>query len=201
MVMFLHPTGQERISEFLMGIRDPVQGSYHVVRSIEAIIKGGIFGVGIGKSSVKFTGLPVAPTDSIFAVIAEEKGLLGVTVIIILYSIILWRGLSIANRAPDHLGKILVSGITIWIFLEAMINICVMVNLLPFAGNALPLISYGGSSLVTILAGIGMIMGVARITIRQKEEQEGRPLNAVVDLRRDDGWRNLPRPRRSAGIG
>lgn len=198
LALMISSTAQVRISEFLTGLSDPTHGSYHVIRAIEGIVKGGLFGVGIGKSTVKFTGLPFAPTDSIFAVIAEEKGLLGAIAIVLLYLVILWRGIHIANRAIDQVGKLIASGITFWIMLEAIINIGVMVNLLPFAGNALPLISYGGSSLVTVLTGLGMVMGVARITSRKKDEQEGRPLNAVVDLRGDDGWRNISRPRRSA---
>jgi cell division protein FtsW len=194
-------TGQQRLVDFFSGLKDPAQGSYHIIRAIEGIVKGGIFGVGIGKSTVKFTGLPFAPTDSIFAVIVEEQGFLGATVIILLYIVILWRGIYIAKRALDPVGKLLASGITIWILLEAIINICVMLNMLPFAGNALPLISYGGSSLVTVLTGFGMIMGISRVTMQQKDELEGRPLNAVVDLRRDDGWRSVSGARRPANFG
>jgi len=199
--LILSSTGQQRLVEFISGLKDPAQGSYHIIRAIEGIVKGGIFGVGIGKSTVKFTGLPFAPTDSIFAVIVEEKGLLGATVIVLLYFVILWRGIYIAKRAPDAVGKLLASGITTWILLEATINICVMLNMLPFAGNALPLISYGGSSLATILTGFGMIMGVSRVTMQQKDELEGRPLNAAVDLRRDDGWRGVSGARRPANFG
>jgi cell division protein FtsW len=200
-VLIFSSTGQQRLTDYISGLKDPAQGSYHIIRAIEGIVKGGIFGVGIGKSTVKFTGLPFAPTDSIFAVIVEEFGLIGATLIILLYVVILWRGIYIAKHAPDSVGKLLASGITIWIFLEAMINICVMVNLLPFAGNALPLISYGGSSLVTILTGFGMIMGVSRVTNQQKNELEGRAIDAVVDLRRDDGWRGVSRTRRPADYG
>ncbi len=194
-------TGQQRLVDYFSGLRDPAQGSYHIIRAIEGIVKGGIFGVGIGKSTVKFTGLPFAPTDSIFAVIVEELGLLGATIILLLYIIILWRGITIAKKAPDAVGRMLAAGITVWIFLEAMINICVMVNLLPFAGNALPLISYGGSSLVTVMTGMGMIMGVSRVTNQQKNELEGRAIDAAVDLRRDDGWRSVSGARRSANYG
>ena len=201
LALIFSSTGQQRLVEFISGLRDPAQGSYHIIRAIEGIVKGGIFGVGIGKSTVKFTGLPFAPTDSIFAVIVEEKGLLGATVLVLLYLMILWRGIYIAKRAPDGVGRLLASGITIWILLEATINICVMLNMLPFAGNALPLISYGGSSLATVLTGIGMIMGVSRVTMQQKDELEGRPLNAVVDLRRDDGWRGVSGARRPANYG
>ena len=124
----------------------------------------GIFGVGIGHSSTKFTGLPVAPTDSIFAVIAEETGLIGTGFVILAYVVFLWRGLAIARRAPDKLGALLASGITIWIVIEAMLNMAVMVNLLPQAGNALPLISYGGTSLTITLAAIGILMNISRLS-------------------------------------
>jgi len=197
-IVLFHPTGRTRISEYLSGLRNPIEGSYHMIRSIEGIVKGGLFGAGIGMSTVKFTKLPFAPTDSIFAVISEEVGLVGSSILILLFVLLFWRGLRIANHAPDFLGKLLASGISIWIFLEAMINIGVMVNIIPFAGNALPLISYGGSSIATVLTSIGMLMGIARITKQQDDKQEGRVTHAVVDLRRDDGWRDLSRTRRSA---
>jgi len=109
--------------------------------------------------------------------------------------------LTIARNAPDLLGQLLASGITVWIFLEAIINMSVLVNLLPFAGNALPFISYGGSSLTTVLIGVGIIMNVGRQTAIHNNEEEGRPLNAVVNLRRDDGWRSVSRSGRPAGAG
>jgi cell division protein FtsW len=196
--IFIYPTGHQRVSEFVSGLQDPQNASYHTQRSIEAIVKGGFWGVGIGHATTKFTGLPVAPTDSIFAVIAEELGILGSSVVVLLFLFFLWRGLYIANQAPDLLGKLLAAGITIWIFLEAAINISVMANILPMAGNALPFISAGGSNMVTVLAGVGFILNVSRATAVQKNTEEGRPLDEVVDLRRDDGRRNLPRTRRSS---
>jgi len=196
LLISVYSTGQERISSFIEGIRDPKMASYHVVRSFEAIVRGGLFGVGIGRANTKFTGLPVAPTDSIFAVIAEETGVFGTCVTIILFVYFLWRGLTIARRAPDMLGRLLAAGIAVWIFLEAIINMSVLVNLLPFAGNALPFISYGGSSLTMVLIGVGIIMSVARQTAIKNNEEERRPLNAVVNLRRDDGRRSFPRHRR-----
>ena len=134
----IYSTGRTRVEDYLGGLQNPLEASYHVRRSLEAIINGGLFGVGIGHSSTKFTGLPVAHTDSIFAVIAEEIGLLGTGALILAYLVILWRGLVIAKNAPDLLGRLLASGITIWIIIEALINMGVMVNLLPHAGNALP---------------------------------------------------------------
>ncbi|HWQ04593.1 MAG TPA: putative peptidoglycan glycosyltransferase FtsW [Longilinea sp.] len=192
------PTGKARLDPYLAGLRDPVEASYHVQRSLESVVRGGIFGVGIGRGATKFTGLPVAHTDSIFAVIAEETGLLGATGIIILYLIILWRGLTIASRAPDMLGKLLAAGCTLWILLEASINMGVMVNLLPFAGNALPFISAGGSSLVMCLAAIGLILSVARISNRESDSKQRRSFSAVVDMRRRNGRRSVSRPGRVA---
>jgi len=196
--VFVIKTGEERISAYLLGLQDPSTASYHLTRSFEAIVKGGIFGAGIGRGNTKFTGLPVAPTDSIFAVIVEETGLIGASVIIILFVLFLWRGFYIAKRAPDTFGQLLASGITVWIFLEAFINMSVLVNLLPFAGNALPFISYGGSNLTMVLTGVGIILSVARQTAIEENFEEGRRLNAVINLRRDDGRRNLPRTRSSS---
>ncbi len=199
LLILIYSTGQQRISSFIDGIRDPKLASDHLVRSFEAIVRGGLFGVGIGRANTKFTGLPVAPTDSIFAVVAEETGVLGACIVVALFIIFLWRGLTIARNAPDLLGQMLAAGITVWIFLEATINMGVMVNLLPFAGNALPFFSLGGSNLVTAMIGVGILMNIARQTAILNNEEERRPLNAVVNLRRDDGRRSISRPRRSAG--
>jgi cell division protein FtsW len=189
----VYPSGRARLQGYLIGIQDPKQATDQVIRSIEAIVHGGFFGVGLGQSSVKFTGLPVAPLDSIFAVIAEETGIFGSLIIIGLYLVILWRGLYIAEKAPDLFGKLLATGVSVWIFLEAMINMLAMVNMMPFAGNALPLISAGGSSLLTAMVGIGILFGVDRTTKRMNEYKEGSVNNAVVDLRRGDRRGRIPR--------
>ncbi len=192
-------TGQERVVSFLAGLQDPTHASYHVQRSFEAIIKGGIFGVGLGQADTKLTGLPFAPTDSIFAVIAEELGLFGSVLLMGLYAVLVWRGLTIARRAPDMLGTLLASGMTFWIGIEALINMAVMVGLMPFAGNALPFISAGGSNLVSTLCAIGIMVNVSRQSgeITKLENDEWRSFGAVVDLRRGDGRRSVSRPRRS----
>lgn len=198
LLVTIMPTGKARLEPYLAGLRNPIDASYHVQRSLESIVRGGVFGVGIGRGATKFTGLPVAHTDSIFAVIAEETGLLGAAGVIGLYMIVLWRGLTIANRAPDLLGKLLAAGCTLWLLLEATVNMAVMVNLLPFAGNALPFISAGGSSLTMCLAAVGLIMNVARVTNRASTQQQGRSFSAVVDMRRRNGRRSVSSPRRTA---
>ncbi len=199
LIVTVSDTGRQRLADYTSGLQEPEQASYHVKRSMEAVVRGGLFGVGIGKGTTKFTGLPVPWTDSIFAVIAEETGLIGAVLVIALYLVLLWRGLKIAQRAPDGLGFLLASGVTIWITLEALINIGVMVNIIPFAGNALPLMSAGGSSMTMTLAGIGILINVSRTNGRRSSTKEGRTFGAVIDLRRRDWRRSVPRNRRSAG--
>ncbi len=191
-------TGQDRVEKFLAGLQDPTNASYHVQRSFEAIIKGGIFGVGLGQADTKLTGLPFAPTDSIFAVVVEELGLFGAVLLISLYAVLVWRGLVIARRAPDMLGTLLASGVTFWIGIEALINMSVMVGLMPFAGNALPFISAGGSNLVSTLSAIGIMLNISRQSSEQilLEENEWRSFGAVIDLRRWNGRRRVSRSRR-----
>lgn len=187
-VVQVTPTGSGRIGPYLAGLKDPTQGAYQVRRSFEAFVRGGWIGVGIGKGSVKLTGLPVPQTDSIFAVVGEETGVLGALALVGLYGLLLWRGLVIARRAPDNMGSLLAAGVCLWIALEAFINMSVMVNLLPFAGNALPFISSGGSNLIVSLAAIGILLNVSRLSV--KREENGNVFNAVVNLRgRDRGRR------------
>jgi cell division protein FtsW len=192
-------TGQDRVNSFLAGLEDPTHASYHVQRSLEAVIKGGMFGVGLGQADTKFTGLPFAPTDSIFAVLSEELGLLGAMFLMLLYAVLIWRGLLIARRAPDMLGTLLASGVTFWIGLEALINMAVMVGLMPFAGNALPFISAGGSNLVSMLCAIGIMLNISRQSgaTAKMEENEWRSFGAVIDLRWRNGRRSVSRARRT----
>ena len=143
--------------------------------------------------------MPFAPTDSIFAVIAEELGLFGSVLLMGLYAALVWRGLTIARRAPDMLGTLLASGMTFWIGMEALINMAVMVGLMPFAGNALPFISAGGSNLVSTLCAIGIMVNISRQSGEtvKLENDEWRSFGAVVDMRGGNGRRSVPRPRRS----
>ena len=140
--------------------------------------------------------VPVPPTDSIFAVIAEELGLAGVIGTVTLYALLVWRGLRIAQRSPDMLGSLLASGLTLWIAIEAVINMLVMVGLMPFAGNALPFISYGGSNLVSTFLAIGILMSVSRHIQPQTETEEWRNLGASLDLRRRNRRRSVSRTSR-----
>lgn len=197
LVILATKTGNARISSYLAGLGDPLSASDHVQRAIEAFVRGGWFGVGIGNSVTKVTGLPVPHTDSIFAVVGEETGMIGAVSLLVLYSLLLWRGMKIARQAPDELGALLAAGLTLWLAFEAFINMAVMVNLLPFAGNALPFISAGGSNLVISLVAIGILMNISRLSV-QNRESNGRLFSEVVDLRRRNWRRRIPRADRAA---
>lgn len=199
-VVQVNPTGNVRVAEFVSGLRNPTEASYHVRRSFEAIVSGGAFGVGIGRAQSKLTGLPVPPTDSIFAVVVEELGLLGAILLILMYAGIVWRGLVIARRAPDMLGTIMATGLAVWIGLEAGINMMVMVGLLPFAGNALPFVSSGGSNLVSCMAAVGILLSISRQRGQPQVDDEWRPQRATPDLRGRDRRRRVPGSGRTAGL-
>jgi cell division protein FtsW len=116
-----------------------------------------------------------------------------------MYASLVWRGLVIARRAPDMLGTLLAAGVTFWIGLEALINMAVMVGLMPFAGNALPFISAGGSNLLSTLTAVGIMMNISRQSGEsvKMEESDWRSFGAVIDLRRGNGRRSVSRPRRA----
>ncbi len=194
----LFPTGPDRLESYFAGLKDPQLYSDHVRQSLEAFIRGRWFGVGIGMSQTKLLGLPFPHTDSVFAVVGEELGVLGASSLVILYVILVWRGLVIARSAPDKLGALLASGLSAWLATEALINMAVMVGLLPFAGNALPFISAGGSSLIMALAAVGIILNVSRLSSKQKSGEE-HSSHAVVDLRRRDRRRRVSRPVHPSG--
>jgi len=199
LVVQVSATGRERLSSYFLGLKDPMQASYHVRRSLEAIVNGGWLGLGLGRSETKHLGLPVPPTDSIFAVITEELGLFGALFTMLLYVLFIWRGLKIASQAPDMLGTLLAAGLTCWIGLEAAINILVIVGLMPFAGNALPFISAGGSNLTASLAAVGILMNISRQAGADSEQQDDwRNFGAVFNLRGRDRRRSVSR---SGGSG
>lgn len=195
----IFPTGSARMQEFVSGFFNPTEGSYHVLRSIEAFVKGGWVGVGLGNSTTKLLGLPVPHTDSVYAVVGEEMGMVGAVSLLALFSLLLWRGLVIARKAPDKLGSLLAAGLTIWLAFEAFINMAGIINVLPFAGNALPFISAGGSSLFVSLLAIGIILNVSRQSV-VSEEEKGKVTSEVVDLRRRDRRGSVPRARRNTSI-
>jgi cell division protein FtsW len=191
-------TVQSRVDNFVAGIQSVLDADPHVQRALEAFTNGGWLGAGIGKSQAKLLGLPFPHTDSIFAVVGEEVGVIGSVALLMGYLGILWRGLSIAGRTKDELGRLLAAGVTFWLILEAMINMAVILGLMPFAGNALPFISSGGSSLIVAMLAVGILLSISR-QVEQTEEKEERTFDAMVNLRRWDRRRRVSRSGRTPG--
>jgi cell division protein FtsW len=133
-----------------------------------ALGSGGLFGVGLGASRQKYSYLPEAMTDSIFAVIAEELGFVGCLLLIGVFLFIIWRGIKVAREAPDRFGQLLGAGIACWIGIQTVVNLSAMVVLIPLTGVPLPFVSYGGSSLVVALTGVGILLNISKQRVARK---------------------------------
>jgi len=153
---------KNRIIAFLNPESDPLGIGFQPLHLKMSIGAGGLWGMGPGKGNEKLFYLPTPHTDSIFAVIGEEFGFIGTSLIILLFLIFTWRGLKIAKRAPDELGRLLAIGLTCLISGQALINMGVATVILPTTGSALPFISYGGSSLLTSLVAIGILLNISK---------------------------------------
>lgn len=153
---------RERLLTFFDPSADPLGTSYHIRQILIALGSGGFWGLGFGQSRQKYLFLPEPATDSIFAVVGEELGFVGGAVIIFAFMYLIWRGFRIASRTSDPFGRLLAVGITTLIGVQAFINLAAMVALVPLTGVPLPLLSYGGSSLVVTLAGIGILLNISK---------------------------------------
>ncbi len=156
------PYRLKRLTTFLDPWRDPQGASWQVIQSLYALGSGGLFGVGIGRSRQKFSYLPEAHTDYIFSILGEEMGLIGTIFVLLLFFLLIWRGLRAAIVARDLYGTLLAAGITSLIGLQAILNIGVVTSTLPVTGITLPLLSSGGSSLMVTLAGLGILLNVSK---------------------------------------
>lgn len=164
LLVAIAPYRINRIKAFLDPGADPQGIGYHVTQSLLAVGSGGFLGVGLGHSRQKFNYLPEVATDSIFAIVAEELGFLFAAGIVLLFLAITMRALHIAKQAPDQFGKLLAVGIATWIGFQAFVNIGAMLSLMPLTGITLPFISYGSSSLITLMAGVGILANISRKT-------------------------------------
>lgn len=182
---------QERIASYFSGIADLTQTNYHVQQAVLAFIEGSWTGVGLGAGRQKFGYLPAPHTDSIFASIGEELGVLGALFVLGLYGLFVFRGFMIARRSKDAFGGLLAVGMTVWLVSQALLNIAVMTAVLPSTGVPLPLISYGGSSMTALLSGIGIMLSVSRVSARSGQGQQERRATSAHDDRsgRDGGPR------------
>ncbi len=153
---------RERLLSIFDPWSDPDGASYQLLQSLHAITVGGIRGTGLGDGLAKWGFVPYAHSDFIFAVIAEELGIIGAGTVILLYLGIGVAGSAVALRAPDRFGMLLAAGITTWIFSQACLNLGSVMGLVPTVGVTLPLLSHGGTSLVVVMATTGILLNVAR---------------------------------------
>lgn len=161
-LMLTLPHASQRIDDYMAAFRDPQLASYQVKQALGALANGGYFGVGLGKGDQKFGPLPLAHTDGVFAIVGEEMGLLGSVGVVLLLGFLAWRGFRVASRARDTYGFLLAVGVTVWISYQALINVAVITAVIPFTGMPMPFLSYGGSSMLMTLVGVGILLNVSR---------------------------------------
>ncbi len=153
---------QARLMAFLHPDSDPQGAGFQLLQSLIAVGSGGFTGVGLMESKQKLFYLPEAHTDFIFAVICEELGFLGATVVIVLFAMYAWRGLRAAFNAPDGFGRMVALGVTAMVLFQALINFAVVLGMMPTKGIPLPFVSYGGSSLLVMLLATGVLLNISQ---------------------------------------
>jgi cell division protein FtsW len=165
----------ERIFAFTSAEEDPSGVGFHTLQLLIALGSGGLEGLGLGVSRQKFFYIPGAHTDGVFAIIGEETGFIGAMIVIVLFAYLVYRGFRVALNARDEFGTYLAMGIVCWIAFQALINIGGITRSIPLTGIPLPFISYGGSSLIMIMAGVGVLLNVSRYT-KEHAYAEQRPV-------------------------
>ncbi|MGB9679213.1 MAG: stage V sporulation protein E [Thermoanaerobacteraceae bacterium] len=153
---------RERVFTFLNPWQDIQKSGYQIVQSLYALGSGGLFGVGLGRSRQKFMYLPMPQNDFIFSIIGEELGLIGTVTILLLFLYLILRGFRVAAKAPDMFGSLFATGITALIAVQTIINVAVVTSSMPATGVSLPFISYGGTSTVIMMAGMGVLLNISR---------------------------------------
>ena len=199
-LIFANAERRERWVSFLDPAADPLDAGYQAQQGLYALGSGGLFGVGLGQSRQKWLYVPNAHTDFIFAIIGEELGLVGTMTVVLLFVLLAYAGVRTARRAPDAFGRYLAGGITVWVSFQAIVNMGAVVRVLPITGVPLPLVSFGGSSLLVLLAAMGILLAVAR------QAAGRRPVLAAVSPARPAAGRGrgaarTQRPGRGARAG
>ena len=153
---------RKRLTSFLDPFKDKMDESWQIVQSLYAIASGGLYGMGLGQSRQKFLYIPEPQNDFIFAVICEELGFLGAIFVMFLFTLLIWKGINIARKAPDEFSCLVATGITSLIAVQVIMNIAVVTSSMPVTGVTLPFFSYGGTSLVILLVGMGVLLNISR---------------------------------------
>ncbi len=171
-IIFSSPYRRQRVMTFLNPSQDPLGSSYHVRQILLALGSGGFTGVGLGQSRQKYEYLPEATTDSIFAIIAEEIGFLGSSILIAIMLFIILKALNISYYSTDNFCSLLAGGISFWWGIQIIVNLGAMVAIFPLTGLPLPFISYGGSSLISVLTGAGLLLNISKYTTINKYKKK-----------------------------
>jgi cell division protein FtsW len=208
--VWFEPYRRARIFSFLDPWKDPQGAGFQIVQALIALASGGIFGSGLGNGVIKYNYLPEAHTDMILAVVGEELGLIGITVVVAAYVSLAWAGLNVALRCEDPFGKRLAAGVVALVCGQALINLAAVLGLAPLTGIPLPFISYGGSSLVIALVSVGILLNIAgahaaAVEVPDRSRRDVRPRRAeprrgggVAAARRAGDVRGVAGPRRGA---
>lgn len=172
----LVPYAADRLSSWLDPFADPLGDGHQTIQSLYAIGSGGATGLGLGNSRQKHLYVPEPQNDFIFSILCEELGFVGAALVLLLFFLLLWRGLVIAVRAPDKFGALLAVGFVVQVCLQAVLNIAVVTNTIPNTGISLPFFSSGGTSLLMLLAEMGLLMSISRAgnarTVAQQKRQQ-----------------------------
>jgi cell division protein FtsW len=210
----VEPYRAGRLATWRNPFADPLGAGFQSSQAILALGNGGLTGVGLGHSVEKFLWLPEAHTDFIFAIVGEETGLIGTTIVLAAFVAFAARGYRVAIRAPDRLGLMLATAITTWIAFQALLNMATVTDTLPITGVPLPFFSYGGTSVAATLAAIGVLLNIAGQSRRQSNRGnergvpaksrvswgEDRRLDAAADRGRGDRWAPVPGPGGGASV-
>ncbi len=188
-----HPERVERLMTFIDPWKDPRDAGYQAIQALYGLALGGLSGEGLGAGREKFGFLPFPYTDSIFAILGDELGLIGTLAVIMLFLVLAYRGVRIALRAPDAMGALVATGVTTWLVFQAWVNMAVVASLIPMTGITLPFISYGGSSLCVGLIAVGILLNVGRQAARASATVSRAP------RRRRDGRARQPAARDRGG--
>ena len=180
------PYRRERLMAFMHPTSNCQGSDYQACQALISVGSGGVIGLGLGRSVQAYGYLPEAANDSIFAIYAEKFGFIGVTVLLALFLVLFARLKNIAMRAPDNFSRLFVIGVLAWLSVQSMINIGAMIGLLPLKGITLPFVSYGGTSVVFVMAAMGVVFQISRYASYSKETDGRRDAREDrVDWRRD----------------
>jgi len=152
----------QRFLVFLHPEADPLGVGFQLKQSLLAVGSGGIFGKGLGMSTQKFGYLPQAMSDSMFAILGEETGIIGCTILLLLFLAFCWQAIKIANNSSDKFGKLIAIGITVWFMTQAFMNIASAIGIFPLSGIPLPFFSYGGSHIISELIAVGLLLNISK---------------------------------------